>query len=65
MSAGLFSDLPPALRPTVSAQAKPIPCPRRWSGLPQHRCAVGGGDAAYSIDSGKTWLCRKHAGIAQ
>ena len=35
-------------------------CARPWSGKPQHQCSIGGGDAAYSRNSGKTWECDRH-----
>ncbi len=35
-------------------------CARRWTGKPQHQCSVGGGDAAYSANSGRDWQCERH-----
>jgi hypothetical protein len=36
------------------------PCRRPASKLGGHTCWVGGGDAYYSWDGGKTWACRLH-----
>lgn len=46
--------------PPPPPPAAPRPCERRaWTN--GHVCRVGGGDACFSDDSGRTWFCRIHA----
>lgn len=65
-----FDDIAPApspapARPTAPPPAPPPPpslkadcCRPAWEG--GHVCRVGGGDACYSDDNGRTWFCPKH-----
>ena len=36
-----------------------VPC-SAYHPNPTHVCSVGGGDASFSSDNGKTWQCRAH-----
>lgn len=60
----LFGDAVPADRPIAPPPAPPraaaplTPCTRPFVG--PYRCRVGGGDASFSDDDGRSWLCRAH-----
>lgn len=40
--------------------AKVTPCTRPFTGEPSHRCRIGGGDAGYSDNGGRSWFCGAH-----
>ena len=48
------------VRRSAKVTAYTTPCASPWCGPPQHRCSVGGGDAAHSNDNGRTWQCVVH-----
>lgn len=47
----------PASNPQVKAN---VACSSRFTGAPSHQCRIGGGDGAFSVDNGQTWVCRAH-----
>lgn len=49
----------PLPAPALESPAAPVACVR--PAYPNGKtCARGGGDACFSVDNGKTWLCRNH-----